>query len=141
MVDDEEGSAEGEASKRWPRPESGTLIGRAIRLRCPRCGKAPMFHGFFAMHELCANCNLRFERAPGYFLGSTYMSYGLTALILLPTFVLLRFVLRYPTETFRWPLAAFALVFPLLVFRHARALWLALDCRWDPSLMTTDEDE
>lgn len=100
-----------------------------------------MFKGFFAMNERCSHCHLKYERAPGYFLGSTYMSYGLTALVLLPTFVILRFVLKYPTASFQWPLAAFAVMFPVLMFRYGRALWLALDCRWDPALMSSEDED
>ena len=37
-------------------------------------------------------------------------------------------------------LAGFCVVFPLCFFRHARALWLAMDCRWDPAMMTDEED-
>ena len=36
-----------------------------------------------------------------------------------------------------WLLAAFAgfcVLFPMLFFRYARALWLAMDCRFDQSL-------
>jgi uncharacterized protein (DUF983 family) len=133
---DDEGS-----DQRWPKPATETLIGRAIRLRCPRCGGDKMFRGLFAMNERCPVCNLKYERAPGYFLGSTYMSYALTAMVIVPAYVGLRFFWQFTNAQIRWPLAAFAVLFPILMFRHARALWLALDCRWDPALMTTDQDE
>jgi hypothetical protein len=47
---------------------------RALRLRCPACGLVPIFHGWFAMHKTCANCGRRFDRAPGYLLGSVYFN-------------------------------------------------------------------
>ena len=33
------------------------------------------------MHERCPHCGVKFEREPGFFLGSIYINYGLTALI------------------------------------------------------------
>ena len=108
------------------------LWSRAVRLRCPACGRAPIFRGWFAMHESCAACGRRFARDPGYLLGSIYFNYGVTALLV---------VVMYFTMFFRdWfsdgqrlvLLSVFAIVFPLWFFRYARAFWIAFDERWDP---------
>jgi hypothetical protein len=64
------------------------------------------------MHESCDHCGLRYQREPGYFLGSIYFNYGLTAPIV-------------------WPLALFCLLFPLWFFRYARSLWLGFDHFFD----------
>ena len=48
----------------------------ALRLRCPRCGRAPLFRGWFAMNVVCAVCDLRFERAQGYWVGAIYVNYA-----------------------------------------------------------------
>ncbi|MBX3442482.1 MAG: DUF983 domain-containing protein [Planctomyces sp.] len=124
----------------WPRPPVETLIGRALRLRCPRCGAGKLFRGWFTMHERCSGCGLKFERAPGYYLGSTYVNYGLTAVLLLFGYVFLHFRLGWTNQQLRVPLVTFCVAFPVLAFRHARALWLAMDCRWDPALMSSEED-
>ena len=100
-----------------------------------------MFAGLFRMHESCAHCGLKYEREPGYFLGSIYINYGLTAFLTSVGWVTLRFV--YGIES-RWLIVAFALfcvVFPSLFFRYARALWLALDCRFDQSLFADQPSE
>ena len=60
---------------------SALLLGRALRLRCPRCGETPLFTGWFAMPPRCAFCGIRFERAQGYFVGAIYVNYGVTVLI------------------------------------------------------------
>ena len=73
------------------RPSGSTITLRALRLKCPRCGGAPMFAGLFRMHETCAHCHLKFEREPGYFLGSIYINYGITALIVTVGWITLRF--------------------------------------------------
>jgi uncharacterized protein (DUF983 family) len=57
------------------------LVG-ILRQRCPRCRAGKIFRGsiflrFPKMHERCEDCDLKFEREPGYFLGAMYVSYGL----------------------------------------------------------------
>jgi uncharacterized protein (DUF983 family) len=126
--------------RRWKRPEYETLMVRALKLECPRCGKGKLFRRFFSMYERCSSCGLKFERAPGYYLGSSYVNYGLTAIALLIAYSILHYKLGYTNQQLAGPLAGFCVVFPLLAFRHARALWLAMDCRWDPGMMTDEED-
>jgi uncharacterized protein (DUF983 family) len=110
----------------------GTAIGRALRLRCPRCGGGRLFRGWFRMHPDCPDCKLHYERAPGYFLGSAYVNYGATALIITAAFMLGRFVFGWKGQEMLVPLSAFCVIFPLLFFRYARALWLAMDLHFDP---------
>lgn len=117
------------------RPPLEILIGRALRLRCPRCGRGRLFAGWFTMPERCGECRLRFERAPGYFLGSTYINYGLTAAILTVAYMLLHFGFGIANRQLVWPLTVFCVLFPLASFRYARSLWLALDCYFDQSVL------
>src|ERR671924_1445136 len=64
-------------------------VRRAARLRCPRCGRAPLFRGWFTMNAVCAVCDLRFERAQGYWVGAIYVNYSVTTLIAVAGFFLL----------------------------------------------------
>jgi uncharacterized protein (DUF983 family) len=107
------------------------LLSRALKLVCPRCGVDPMFLGMFRMRPDCRQCGLHYEREPGYFLGSIYVNYGLTAIFTTAVYVLLRFILDLPNAYVVWPLAAFCLIFPILFFRYARAYWLAMDLSFD----------
>ncbi|MEX0702754.1 MAG: DUF983 domain-containing protein [Planctomycetales bacterium] len=109
----------------------GTLWRRALRLRCPRCGGGRLFRGMFRMYDGCPNCGLRYERAPGYFLGSAYINYGLTAIVITIAYVGLHFGAGYENRVVLWPFAAFVVVFPLFFFRYARAFWLATDLWFD----------
>lgn len=95
-----------------------------------------MFSGLFRMHEACAHCHLRYEREPGYFLGSIYVNYGVTALASTVGWVALRFGYGLETRGLLLGFAAFCVVFPVLFFRHARALWLVMDGMFDDSLFT-----
>ena len=113
------------------RPTFGTAFGRALRLRCPRCGKGRLFAGWFRMVPECSDCQLKYERAPGYFLGSAYFNYGATALILTVSYMSLHFGAGFSNRALTPPLAAICVIFPLFFFRYARSLWLAMDCFFD----------
>lgn len=113
-------------------PTVSTLLVRGFRLRCPACGRAPIFRGWFTMYEACAHCGRRFERGPGYFLGSIYFNYGVTALLVLMLYFGL-FNASWLGDAQLIVLTAFvALVFPVWFFRFARSLWIAFDELWDP---------
>ncbi len=113
------------------KPPASVLLSRATRLRCPRCGGGKLFHGWFRMYERCPNCKFKYERAPGYFLGSAYVNYGLTALIITSIYIPLRFIAGIEGKYMLWPLGIFCVIFPLFFFRYARAWWLAMDCHFD----------
>lgn len=109
-----------------------TLLGRALRLRCPLCGLGKQFRGWISMHKTCPHCAIKFEREPGFFLGSIYINYGLTALIVSIAYPVLLFN-GFASET---PLLigalVFVVVFPVLLFPWARSLWLGFDQWHDP---------
>jgi len=84
------------------------------------------------MLERCPNCDLKFEREQGYFLGAMYISYGL-ALI---TIVVLALLLWASTS---WSLQRITLLAILLFLPLApsltlfsRVLWMYLDRAIDP---------
>src|SRR4029434_2549332 len=116
-------------------------VARAIRLlvwglclRCSRCGARSLFRTWFAMHERCTVCGLRFEREQGYFLGAMYINYGVTVVLAL----LCSFALEYGTrpsltqQLMLW--IGFCTVFPVLFFRHSRGMWLGFDFIFDPDM-------
>ena len=121
------------------RQPPGTLLKRALRLRCPRCGGGRLFVGYFRMYAHCPNCNLKYEQAPGYFLGATYINYGLTASLLTMLYIGLHYGVGYDNRTLALPLASVCIAFPLMLFRFARSLWLAMDCYFDSTRFETDE--
>lgn len=84
------------------------------------------------MNDPCPACGRRFERAPGFWLGSIYFNYAVTASLL----VLIYFSMFLLTDLTGKQLLAisstFALLFPIWFFRYARGLWVAFDEKFDP---------
>jgi uncharacterized protein (DUF983 family) len=109
-----------------------TLLGRALRLRCPRCGQKGLFLSWFRMREKCESCGLDCQREPGFYLGSVYVNYGLTAVLTTILFFVGYFAEIADPDTRLIALMAFCVLFPLLFFPFARAIWLAFDQFWDP---------
>ena len=117
---------------------SSKLFQRALKLRCLRCGEGKMFAHLFRMHTHCPSCDLKFERGDGYFLGSTYINYGLTALIVTSLYLFLHFGRGIDDKYLAIPLTAICLLFPLLFFRYARSIWMAIDCSIDKNSLNDD---
>ncbi len=127
-----------ETSPAPPRPTLETLVGRGLRLTCPRCGEGPLYRTYTRMHEKCPQCQFVYNRAPGYYLGATYINYGITALSMTAMFLTCRLVFEFPIKEIIWPAFAYSLILPMLLFKHARAMWLALDCHFDSSVLSND---
>lgn len=105
----------------------GDMLRRAVTLRCPRCGTGAIFSGWFAMHETCPHCGLRFEREPGYFIGAIYVNYAATAVVSLGVPIGLDVLIGIGTWTQIAIGTALAVAVPIGFFRHSRSLWLGLD--------------
>ncbi|HEY7220243.1 MAG TPA: DUF983 domain-containing protein [Candidatus Binatia bacterium] len=109
------------------------ILRSGIRLRCPRCGVGRLYAKPFKMFDYCPECNLKFEREQGYFIGAIYINYAATVAIAVPGYLILD---ALTGMTIGWQLALwvpFAVIFPLVFFHHARSLWLAFDHFFNPA--------
>lgn len=109
----------------------GEAIKRALTLRCPMCSRGLLFSGWIHMNQTCDHCRFRFEREPGYFLGSTYINYGLTTVLTTWSYLILYFGVGLDRRLVISGVASFCLIFPVVFFRYARSLWLSIDCFLD----------
>ena len=105
---------------------------RALRLRCPLCGEGRLFRGWFAMQAQCPSCGAGLEREPGFYLGSIYINYGLTALLVAVVYPVLLFRGVASNQVLLVGALLFTVLFPLLLFPWSRSLWLAFDQWYDP---------
>ena len=108
------------------------LLGRSLRLKCCLCGQGRLFRNWFGMHPSCSDCGHVYEREPGYFLGSVYINYGLTSLIICTLYPILRFSNTVSPRILLVSATVFMLAFPIWFFRYARSLWCAFDELVDP---------
>ena len=84
------------------------------------------------MHQRCALCHLRFEREQGYFIGAMYMNYAFTVTITVVGYFVLE-SLTHITLTQQLVLwGSVSILTPLVLFRHARGLWLSFDYIFNP---------
>jgi hypothetical protein len=90
------------------------------------------------MHAACSHCGLRFDRGPGYYLGSIYINYGLTAALVTAGYLALFLSDTLSPAARLALLGGFCVVFPLWFFRYARSLWLAFDMYLDPGQLNDE---
>jgi uncharacterized protein (DUF983 family) len=109
-----------------------SLLGRGLRLKCPRCGDGPLYAKPFRMLANCRRCDLKFEREQGYFVGAIYINYAATIAIAVPGFFVLDAWAGWTIDQQLTLWVPFAVIFPLIFFHHSRALWLALDHFFNP---------
>lgn len=114
------------------KPSLPTLLWRGLRLRCPACGKGRMFRNWISMLDPCEACGRKFDRSPGYLLGSIYFNYGATALLVMVIYFSLFLTKSMTGQHLLYVMATFTLLFPIWFFRYARGLWIAFDELFDP---------
>ncbi len=105
--------------------------GRALLLRCPRCGRSPVFRRLFLMNQRCATCLLEFDRGTGYWLGAMMFNMGFAIGAVIVVFLL---ALWATSPDPNWDAAIYitigaAALIPLLFFPFSRTLWIAAE-RW-----------
>jgi len=103
------------------------ILGRALRLRCPRCGRSPLYARYFRMHERCAACGLRYEREQGYFVGAIYINYAVTVAVAVGVVLGLDWTVGLTLAQQLAIGVALGVVVPLAFFRYARSLWLVVN--------------
>ena len=103
--------------------------GRALLLRCPRCGQGKVFRRFVLMNRDCPSCDLGFDRGDGYWLGSMMFNMAFAMGTVIVVFLL---VLLLTSPDPNWDLTIIlvvvsALLSPLLFFPFSRTLWIAAE--------------
>lgn len=75
----------------------------------------------------CSRCGYSYRREPGFYLGSIYINYGVTAICTILLYALMVMGLGASHERALVVSLVVAVVLPVAFFRWARALLLALD--------------
>lgn len=99
--------------------------------KCPKCGKGHVFSkkgNVFLfrlpkMHVNCSYCNHRFEKEPGYFFGSMFVSYAVAVAEMVVFFLIAnQFVDSYLTIVVL--IGILSIVLSTFNFRLSRMLWI-----------------
>lgn len=127
--------APGAASHPPPLPSRGTLLGRGLTRRCPRCGERDVFESWFRSRECCPRCHMRLNRGEhDFWIGAWMLNLvgveTVFALLLVALIVALWPDVPWPAITWAGVIGMIAL--PLLLFPVSRTLWLAIDMTFQP---------
>lgn len=112
------------------------MLGRALLLRCPRCGLYGQFVSWFRLKERCERCHLRLQRGEehDYWIGG--MMFNIVLSEALAVFVVGGFILLswpdVPWGFVRVGAILLMLAAPLLLFPVSRLVWLAFDLVFRP---------
>jgi uncharacterized protein (DUF983 family) len=117
------------------RPPFREALSRGLHLRCPCCGRGPLYRRVLRMYHECPLCGLPYYREPGYYVGAMIVNYGVTAFALISIYLVSLLLPEFwhvtpGTKIIAWMFAA-ALV-SLALVPHARSLWLAVDYWIEP---------
>jgi uncharacterized protein (DUF983 family) len=112
----------------------GELLGRALLLRCPRCGARGILDGWFKLKDACPVCALGLRRAPeddewfgGYFV-------NLIASELLMIVIVVGYVIGHwpgvPWTNVEVLSVVMVIVSPVISYPFSKTLWVAVELRF-----------
>lgn len=104
-----------------------------LKEKCPKCSKGKVFSkkgsvllfSMPKMNERCSHCNHKFEKEPGYFFGSMFVSYAL----IVGEMILFFLLVNQFIESFITILVLMGLIILLgstYNFRLSRMIWMNL---------------
>lgn len=115
-----------------------------LACKCPRCRRGDMFktnnaynlRSFMKMNDKCEVCGQVFDMEPGFYYGTSYVSYAFTVAISAATFIAWWIFIGISISDNRifWWIPVNALILLLLqppLMRMARSVWLAFFVHYD----------
>lgn len=99
--------------------------------KCPKCEKGKVFYKkgnplLFTMprmNEKCPVCNHKFEKEPGYFFGSMFVSYAVTVGEMIVFFLIVQFFVK-SVGIIILLIAIMAILLSTFNFRLSRMIWI-----------------
>ncbi|HLI61837.1 MAG TPA: hypothetical protein VKV05_00460 [Terriglobales bacterium] len=108
------------------RVDGKTLFKRALRRRCPVCGRGAMFHSHFKINKACSVCKVTFWRDPGEVLGAMYFDWAAAMVTFLALWAALAWLTNLSELTQFFILSAAAAAAVLVCYPWSRSLWTVL---------------
>jgi uncharacterized protein (DUF983 family) len=111
------------------------LASRALRLRCPHCGKGQVLNGFNSVRDHCSVCGFRFTRSDDdYFSGAMFfgMMIGETLAVLAIGAAIWITYPDIPWDFLQYAIPVVLLGVMIALFPVSRVVWLAIDVMLRP---------
>lgn len=111
-------------------------LGRALRLRCPRCGGSGLFRSWLLPKPACPACGQPIERSEeGHYLGAMLVNLIIAELLPLGAVVgvLLATWPHPPWDLLLYGGATLAALSPFVFYPFSKLVWLALDLHIHPA--------
>lgn len=121
------------------------LVAAVLTNRCPRCREGKLFtnpnpYDFkttMRMPEHCPVCGQSFELQTGFYFGTGYVSYFLSVLIIIISFIAWFFTIGFSLDDnrlFWWlgTISALLLISQPVLQRLCRSIWIACFVRYNP---------
>jgi hypothetical protein len=116
----------------------GTWLYSVGLLKCPRCSKGDLFptktfsfRKSFDMHDNCPHCKQKFALEPGFWFGSMFISYILSAFMLFAIFGFFKFLVGLEVLPSFILMTTIAAILYVWFFRVSRAIWLTFFLKYD----------
>jgi uncharacterized protein (DUF983 family) len=113
---------------------------------CPRCRTGSMFvhsnpyklNGFMKMPERCTVCGQPIDLEPGFYYGTSYVSYALSIIVCAITFILWWIIIGFSLKDSRffWWMgvnAAILILIQPVLMRLSRTVWLYFFVKYNPN--------
>ena len=110
-------------------PSRGLMLWRGLTRRCPRCGGAKLFKGWFRMVPDCPYCGLHFEREPGYWVGAVAINTTVIGILFAIVLVAVSAatIPDIPWVTLLLAEVVVMAVGPVVFYPFSKTLWVAID--------------
>lgn len=120
----------------------GTKLYSVFNNKCPVCHKGDFFEvnsaydlkKFDVMHTKCPSCGERYEKEPGYFTGSMYISYAFMVAFMVTCFVGFVGIFDFDIYYVLIGVISGMILFVPVFFRFARLIWINLFVDYNKSI-------
>lgn len=116
-----------------------TKLYSILNNRCPRCHKGHFFENdnpfalkkFDKMHKRCPHCGENFEVETGFYYGAMYVSYGLTVVFGILTYLCCTLLLGLSNYFFILIFTLLVIALMPLFYRIARLIWINIFIKYE----------
>jgi len=109
--------------------------------KCPQCNESDFyihkspFHlkDNLKIYENCSHCGLKYMMEPSFYYGAMYVTYGITVLISVATFIISYYIFQLNLiQNFTTIVIALIVLSPISL-RLSRLIWINLFVKYDPN--------